>query len=58
MFIKKLILVFSLLVPTWVFAAGPVDINTADAAALAEVIKGVGPCGIPTNFTLIGSGFG
>ena len=41
MFIKKLILVFSLLVPTWVFAAGPVDINTADAAALAEVIKGV-----------------
>ena len=41
--IKKFILAFSLLVPTWVFAASPVDINTADAAALAEVIKGVGP---------------
>jgi competence protein ComEA len=41
--IKKFILAFSLLVPMWLFAASPVDINTADAAALAEVIKGVGP---------------
>lgn len=28
---------------TFVFAAGPVDINTADAAALAQALKGVGP---------------
>ncbi len=40
--IRKFILVFSLLLPALTFAGSPVDINTADAATLAEAIKGVG----------------
>lgn len=40
--LRKLILIFSLLIPALAFAGSPVDINTADAATLAEAIKGVG----------------
>jgi competence protein ComEA len=41
--IRKFILALSLLAPALVFAGTPVDINIADAATLAEAIKGVGP---------------
>ncbi len=40
-FIRRLIVVLSLFVVAPLYAA-PVDINTADAATLAQAIKGVG----------------
>lgn len=40
--LRKLILALALLAPLAAVAAGQVDINTADAAAL-EQVKGIGP---------------
>ncbi len=40
--LKNLALIGALSLSAGVFAASPVDINTADAQALAEAIKGVG----------------
>ena len=40
--IRKFALTLPLLLSGLTFAAGPVDINTADAGTLAETIKGVG----------------
>lgn len=40
--LRRLIAVFALLLSTTVFAIEPVDINTADAQAIAQAIQGVG----------------
>lgn len=40
--LRRLMGAFALLLSTTVFAVEPVDINTADASAIAQAIQGVG----------------
>ncbi|MDX1519394.1 MAG: ComEA family DNA-binding protein [Gammaproteobacteria bacterium] len=40
--LRKLVLLTCLLVPTWLYAADTVNINTADKTTLMEMIKGIG----------------
>jgi competence protein ComEA len=40
--LQWLLLCFSLLSPLSLFASTPIDINTADATTLSQVMKGVG----------------